>query len=156
MQRDLCTIVIAMFLMTSAAAAQRKDDVCPPTPPDRPSQTYFACQVDRPATWRQEDLRPLFPTSMARAQVSGVVRVDFVINQRGAVDTASITVLSATHDDFVTQVRIALQRLQAAPAQRKSKVVRQLVTHQFEFKFIAHNVHCREASDEFVTVICAS
>jgi hypothetical protein len=116
-------VLAASVLCNAALGAQHVEPGCPPTPPRTSNQTYFACQVDHPATWAAGSLRPKVPPMMHRGRVDGRVRMQFVIDGTGAVDTATIRVLAATHDDFVL-ARPTVARCRRTIASRSCAIVR--------------------------------
>jgi hypothetical protein len=97
-------------------------------------QIFTAAQVDIAA--RQDSMRPvrpIYPDALFDAQVSGAVTVEFIVTPNGVVDPDRISIVTATHPDFVTAVRLALESATYAPAMRGGYAVHQLVQHEFHF-----------------------
>jgi hypothetical protein len=97
--------------------------------------TYFGCQVDTPiVTPKKRQLS--YPQLFADANVEGVVELQFVVDERGAIDSSTIVVLRTTHDLFTRAARTSLLAWGAKPAVRRGRAVRQLTSHGFCFRFI--------------------
>ena len=97
-------------------------------------QIFTAAQVD--ITARQDSarpVRPVYPDALYDAQVSGSVMVEFIVTPLGVVDPDKISIVTATHPDFVHAVRAALEGAAYAPAMRGGYAVHQLVQHEFQF-----------------------
>ena len=97
-------------------------------------QIFTAAQVD--ITARQDSarpVRPVYPDALYDAQVSGSVMVEFIVTPLGVVDPDKISIVTATHPDFVHAVRTALEGAAYAPAMRGGYAVHQLVQHEFQF-----------------------
>lgn len=97
-------------------------------------QIFTAAQVD--ITARQDSarpVRPVYPDALFDAQVSGSVMVEFIVTPSGVVDPDKISIVTATHPDFVDAVRAALESAAYAPAMRGGYAVHQLVQHEFQF-----------------------
>jgi protein TonB len=61
------------------------------------------------------------------------VLTQFVVDDRGRVDTSSIKVLKSTHPAFTAAVRTALASFRYSPAEVSGRPVRQLVQEPFMF-----------------------
>jgi len=61
------------------------------------------------------------------------VTVEFIVTPSGVVDPDRISIVTATHPDFVAAVRAALETAMYAPAMRGGYAVHQLVLHEFLF-----------------------
>ena len=97
-------------------------------------QVFTAAQVDIAA--REDSVRPVrpaYPDALFDAQVSGAVTVEFIVTPYGDVDPDRISIVTATHPDFVAAVRLALESARYAPAMRGGYAVHQLVQHEFQF-----------------------
>ena len=77
---------------------------------------------------------PVYPTDLAEAGVEGVVRVTYVVDTMGRVDTTTIRILSSDHPRFTTSVQTALAEMRFRPAKRRGQTVRQLVEQRFRFQ----------------------
>jgi len=91
------------------------------------NQVDRAVQVTRPAV-------PRYPDALKSVNVTGEVIAQYVVDQRGRVEPASIKILSATHKLFGDAVRRALLEARYRPAEVNGTPVRQLVEQPFIFK----------------------
>ena len=108
-----------------------------PRPGDR-GPTYFSCQVDRPSEPPAD--RPLdYPVFLADAGVGSEVLLQFVIDERGRVDSTSVKTVVSGHDLFLRAARESLFAWQLRPAERRGRPVRQLMTHLFCFRVPARD-----------------
>ena len=74
-----------------------------------------------------------YPDSLFQAKVSGRVVVEFIVGTRGAVEPASIDVLSSTNESFTRAVRDALLVWHFKPAVQGGRRVRQYMQLPFSF-----------------------
>jgi len=97
--------------------------------------TYFACQVDELMSPPKD--RPLsYPELMSGSNVEGAVQLQFVVDERGSVDSTTLVVLTSTHDIFTRAARESLRSWGARPARRRGTPVRQITRHAFCFRLI--------------------
>lgn len=97
-------------------------------------QIYTAAQVDIAA--RQDSLkpvRPVYPDALYEAQIAGKVMIEFIVTASGEVDTERLSVVFATHPDFVESVKRALEDAVYIPGIRGGYPVHQVVLHEFKF-----------------------
>jgi len=78
--------------------------------------------------------RPVFPTQLRSAGVSGTVTVRFIVDTAGVVESGSVQVLDATHPLFADAVRAWIPRTRYFAAQVAGRPVRQLVQQRVEFQ----------------------
>jgi protein TonB len=90
-------------------------------------------RVDRPASLLPGQMLPNYPEALRDEAPDGIVVVRFVIDTVGRVETPSLSVMRATHREFVDAVRAALERLVYSPAQVDGHHVRVRTTQRFEF-----------------------
>ena len=95
--------------------------------------TYFRCQVTRVAE-APHDRVVDYPELLAEAAVEGEVQLQFVIDERGHVDSTSIKVLSSTHELFAAAALASVRGWGVEAAERRGESVRQLTTHAFCFR----------------------
>ncbi len=95
---------------------------------------YTASTVDQPVDYAKGTAVPIYPDSLYHARVPGRVVARFVVDTAGAVELATIEVVSATQPPFGVAVRQALQAARFSPAVLGGRPVRQLVEMPFEFK----------------------
>jgi hypothetical protein len=115
-----------------------------PRPGDR-GPTYFSCQVNRPSEPPAD--RPLdYPVLLADAGVGSEVLLQFVIDERGRVDSTTIKTVASGHDLFLRAAEESLLTWPARPAERRGRPVRQLTTHLFCFRAPAQGAlaYCAE------------
>lgn len=77
---------------------------------------------------------PAYPKSLLDAGVEGDVKAEFVVDTTGWVDLGSVRILSSSHQEFASSVRLALMGMQFRPAWRGAHKVRQLVSQRFTFR----------------------
>jgi protein TonB len=107
------------------APARAVDDVARP---------FDEATVEKAVTARAGNPEPRYPTLLSRAGIEGSVAVRFVVDTSGAVEVQSVTILSATHEQFARSVREALPRMRFVPAEVAGRKVRQLVEQRFGFE----------------------
>ncbi|MDE3216545.1 MAG: TonB family protein, partial [Gemmatimonadota bacterium] len=94
---------------------------------------YTAGTVDEPVRYVQGTAAPAYPDSLFRAEVPGHVVARFVVDTAGAVEQASVNIVSATLPAFAEAVRQALRSATFTPAKVAGAKVRQLVEMPFDF-----------------------
>lgn len=95
---------------------------------------FTADEVSDPVTFPVGTIRPIYPDSLWAAGILGRVVAEFIVGLDGRIEAGSVIIASATHPDFATAVRIALQDVSVSPALLKGAPVRQLVHLPFDFK----------------------
>lgn len=116
-----------------------------PRPGDR-GPTYFSCQVDQ-ASEPPADRVLKYPVIFADAGVEGEVLLQFVVSERGVVDSTTIKTVRSTHELFVPAARESILGWRGRPAKRGARAVRQLTTHAFCFKIPATGAIARCSED---------
>ncbi len=98
-------------------------------------RVYSADQVDVQA---QRDTQafgqPAYPDSLLRANTSGDVLAEFVVDTAGRVLMEHFSIVSSTHPLFSDAVERALPLARFIPAQKSGKAVRQAVQWPFRFR----------------------
>jgi periplasmic protein TonB len=94
--------------------------------------TFTANLVDDPAQLLNANevarlLARRYPQRLEADRIDGRVVVQLVVDRNGRVESGSVRVLSATHDEFVEPTRNALQEFRFKPARRQGQTVRQVV-----------------------------
>lgn len=97
-------------------------------------QTYFEFQVEKPAAAVPGTVNPSYPEAMRSAGVEGEVRLQFVVDTAGRVESGSVKVARATNDLFASAARAAVPRMRFYPAEIGSRKVRQLVELPITFQ----------------------
>ena len=103
-------------------------------PTEGQDSVYSVVEVDTAVTRMASSAAPAYPLSLLRAHVEGYVNAQYVVDTTGFADTASFTVMKATHREFVTAVKEALPFMRFQPAKIGPMKVKQLVQQQFSFK----------------------
>lgn len=101
-------------------------------------RVYAADQVDvqaRPDT--QGFVQPAYPDSLLRANTSGDVLAEFVVDTLGRVLMDHFSIVSSTHPLFSDAVERALPLAHFMPARKDGKAVRQAVQWPFRFRVAA-------------------
>ena len=75
-----------------------------------------------------------YPESMRSSGDEGQVLAEFVVNEKGRVETSTFKVLDSSNPAFTQAVRNALSRMRFQPAQIGSTKVSQVVQQAFVFK----------------------
>jgi TonB family protein len=96
-------------------------------------QTYLEGQVQRTASPMPGNPSPRYPDALREANVEGEVLAEFIVDENGRPDAASLKVLRSSHDLFTKSVTAALPNMRFIPAQIDGRAVRQLVTMPFEY-----------------------
>jgi periplasmic protein TonB len=97
-------------------------------------QTYFEFQVEKPAAAIPGTVNPSYPEALRSAGVEGEVRLQFVVDTTGRVESGSVKVSRATNDLFASSARAAVPRMRFYPAEIGSRKVRQLVELPITFQ----------------------
>jgi TonB family protein len=99
---------------------------------------FTADQVDVAArTDSSSAVRPAYPDSLYRHNMTGQVLVEFVVDTTGLVMLGSISAISSTHPQFTDAVRRALRGARFHPAIISGRKVRQLVQLPVKFELPA-------------------
>jgi len=125
MSKILLAFVFALALTPVVARAQDSG---------ADAQTYLGFQVDKEAHMKA-GVAPQYPPQLRAANVNGEVVVQYVVDERGAPQMPSFTVLKSTNAEFTESVRRSVAGMVFFPAEIQGKKVRQLV--QQPFKFVA-------------------
>jgi hypothetical protein len=94
---------------------------------------YTADQVDVAARYEAGSAEPVYPSSQIASHVHGRVVVEFVVDTVGAVEPASINVVTASNGDFADAARVAIIHGRFTPAVLNSQRVRQVVRLGLDF-----------------------
>jgi TonB family protein len=95
---------------------------------------FTADEVSSPVEFLGGTASPIYPDSLRAARMPGRVVAEFIVGLDGKVEAGSVIIASATHPDFATAVRMALQDAVFNPALQAGKPVRQLVHLPFDFR----------------------
>ena len=79
-------------------------------------------------------LAPVYPQILKMAGVSGRITLSYVVDTAGAVDTATIRVITTTHDLLVAPPRRAASACRYRPALRAGVHLRARVLRRFTFE----------------------
>jgi periplasmic protein TonB len=98
-------------------------------------EPLFAAQVEKPATPRNGNPSPKYPSLLESSRVEGVVLVQFVVDTLGVADMSTFKVLEATNDLFAESTRASLAKWRFAPAEAGGRKVKQIV--ELPLRFVA-------------------
>jgi protein TonB len=101
---------------------------------DDDARPFDVATVEQAVVPRAGNPEPRYPSLLSRAGVEGMVVVRFVVDTLGGVESESVRVLSATHEQFARAVREVLPRMRFVPAEVGGRRVRQLVEQRFGFE----------------------
>lgn len=97
------------------------------------SGTFNADQVERQVSLLSGSPVPSYPEALRAAGVEGKVIAQFIVDERGLVESDSVRFVQSDNALFEASVRNALRRIRFAPAEIGGKKVRQLVQMPFVF-----------------------
>lgn len=95
---------------------------------------FSLVEVDSAASRYEWSAAPAFPPSMLALRQGGFVSAEWVVDERGFADTATLRIVESTHPDFAKAVRDALPFMRFRPARIGNQTVRQLVQQPFYFQ----------------------
>lgn len=95
---------------------------------------FSLVEVDSAASRYEWSAAPAFPPTMLAQRQSGFVNAEWVVDELGRADTATLRIIESTHPDFTKAVRDALPFMRFQPARIGRRVVRQLVQQPFYFQ----------------------
>lgn len=109
---------------------------------DRPSDValagtdtaYSILQVDEIVERYADSGAPLYPADLLQQAMEGLVRVRYIVDMTGRVDTSTVHVLRSNHPMFTAAVVDALARMRFRPATIARKPVSQVVEQDFGFR----------------------
>jgi protein TonB len=94
----------------------------------------FAPGVDKPALARAGNPSPRYPDVLRRANVTGEVVVQVVVDTTGLADMSTLRVLSSAHPLLTEAVRATFPRARFVPAETGGRKVRMWVVQSFVFE----------------------
>ena len=94
---------------------------------------YDASEVETPVA-SVGVVYPEYPPALRASGIEGQVVAEFVVDENGRADRASLRIISATNDLFAESIRRALPRMRFKPARIGDRSVAQLVHQQFVFR----------------------
>ena len=97
------------------------------------ARAYFDFQVDRRASLARGSRTAPYPPELRALGIEGCVYVQFVVDESGRADAASVVVLQATLPAFAAAVRAVLPEQKFVPAKLDGRTVRQVVQQPYEF-----------------------
>lgn len=99
-----------------------------------PDNAYSVLDVDSAAVRDPSSAAPAYPPVMMAKGIEGSATMRFVIDSTGLIDPGTVTLLNATHAEFVQAVREAMPRMRFRPAKMGLIAVRQLAEQMFRFE----------------------
>jgi TonB family protein len=99
------------------------------------AQKIFAAdQVDQRVSLDDPDaLNVTYPAELIPEGLNGFVLMQYVVDERGAIDPATISIVSSSHPLFSAAAALALKRATYHPAMKAGVAVRQVVLQPFSF-----------------------
>jgi TonB family protein len=124
------------FGMPEIASAKAVTDVPTMNVPESalPDNVYSVLDVDSAAVRDPDSAAPAYPPVMMMKRIEGHATMRFVIDSTGAIDLSTVTLLDASHAEFVQAVREAMPRMRYRPAKMGLQAVRQLADQLFKFE----------------------
>ena len=95
--------------------------------------TFSAEQVEKQVSVLAGAPMPSYPEVLRAAGVEGKVVAQFIVDERGLVESDSVRFLQSDNALFEASVRNVLRRMRFAPAEIGGRKVRQLVQMPFVF-----------------------
>ena len=134
------SVAFALVLQGCASRGQQPVAPLPATDPGGvdSTRTYPAAQVDeQPATIPRTCTGPQYPEQLSRAGVTeGRVVFRAVVDARGRVDPATVTVVSSSDPAFVPAAQRAALSCRYRPGLIGGQAVRVFVQIPFDFKYV--------------------
>lgn len=119
--------ITADTLVVTAFAGRHADGT------DKP---YLEKRTTCPAWPSPNNPQPEYPVDMKQQQIRGFVRVQFMVDEKGVPDSATMQVLQTSGDSFTNSVRAILGSLRYQPASVQGTKIKQLTEQTFMFGFI--------------------
>lgn len=95
---------------------------------------FTLLEVDSAATRYAWSAAPTYPPVMLERKREGYVKAEWVVDEAGYADTASLRIVEYTAQEFANAVRDALPFMRFSPAKVGAMVVRQRVQQEFTFR----------------------
>jgi len=111
------------------------------TEPGLGDGVYSDIEVDSVAVRDPASAAPEYPPALIARRIEGGAVFRFEVDSTGAVDMATVRVMSATHPLFARAVREVLPKMKFRPARIGDRTVRQLVDQPFSFKLVRPPTH---------------
>jgi len=105
----------------------------PRTQTKLPPGVYFEYQVQQAVAPIPGNRAPRYPDLLREAKVEGSVLAQFIVDENGRADSASVSVLRSTHDLFTNAVLSSISSFRFSPALLNGRPVKQLVQMPFQF-----------------------
>jgi periplasmic protein TonB len=102
-----------------------------------PDNAFSVLDVDSAAVRDPSSAAPAYPPLMREKGIEGYATLRFVIDSTGLIDMATVTLVDASHAEFVQAVRDAMPKMRFRPAMMGLQAVRQLAEQPFKFEIKA-------------------
>jgi TonB family protein len=119
------------FVLDSGAYLEREYRL--PGGPVALSEIWLPGEVTKTTITRPRNPMPTYPDGQARRGIRGIVRVLFVVNEKGDPEMQTAQVIGASDPAFVEPVLRTLKRSHFWPAERDGRTVAQLTQLTFDF-----------------------
>jgi len=101
------------------------------------TDSFSADQVERQVSLMSGAPVPTYPEALRAAGIEGKVIAEFVVDERGMVESDSVRFVQSDNELFEASVRNVLRKMRFVPAEIGGKKVRQLVQMPFGFTISA-------------------
>jgi TonB family protein len=124
------------FGMPQIAGAEVQPVVPTANAPESPlaDNAYSVLDVDSAAVRDPDSAAPAYPPLMMLKAIEGHATMKFVIDSTGVIDLSTVTLLEASHAEFVQAVREAMPKMRFHPAKMGPLSVRQTASQEFRFE----------------------
>jgi protein TonB len=95
---------------------------------------FTVLEVDSAASRYAWSAAPAYPGAMLELKREGFVKAQWVVDETGYADTASLKIVDYSSQEFANAVREALPFMRFSPAKMGAKAVRQVVEQEFAFR----------------------
>src|SRR5688500_13325735 len=97
-------------------------------------QVYFEFRVEKPALAAPGNPQPRYPETLQKAQITGEVLAQFVVDTTGKADMSTFKVLKSDNKLFEIAVRNILPQHRFLPAETGGRKVKTYVQQAFQFQ----------------------
>ncbi|MFI5280696.1 MAG: energy transducer TonB [Gemmatimonadales bacterium] len=124
------------FGLAQVQGAQEPPQVATPSVAEStvPDKAFSVLEVDSAAVRDPNSAAPSYPPLMRMKGIEGFATLRFVIDTTGVIDMSTVTLVDASHAEFVQAVREAMPKMRFRPAMMGPTAVRQLAEQPFKFE----------------------
>ncbi len=121
----------------NSSQAQGAETIIQEASDGEPLKAYTEVEVDSVAIPDPNGEAPVYPPTLLKMGIEGVVMASFVVDSTGRADVNTFHLLQDADPEFVTAVKTALGRMRYRPAMFGGKRVNQLAEQRFSFRISA-------------------